>query len=257
MLLAAKSNNLTSANVQPWHLKASFTALDENGKTTDQGAYEELWAGRAKYKRTYTGTALTQIEYGTEKGIFRAGPHTSPQIQALVQEIHRELAAPLPSTATIESASFESQSRETGGAKLTRLRIMEVLEAGQTFCLDADKPVLRISFFPAEETEVVHNMITFFQGNFIAGDLQFVHTGKLALTAQLQSIEALNPISAADFVPTPGAWPVPRRINISAGVAQGMLLKNTAPELPPDAKFEGIQGTAVLQALIGIDWSYR
>jgi hypothetical protein len=36
-----------------------------------------------------------------------------------------------------------------------------------------------------------------------------------------------------------------------------MLLKNTAPELPPDAKFEGIQGTAVLQALIGIDWSYR
>jgi hypothetical protein len=106
---------------------------------------------------------------------------------------------------------------------------------------------------PAEETEVVHNKITFFQGNFIAGDLQFVHTGKLALTAQLQSIEALNPISGADFVRTLDAWPVPRRINISAGVAQGMLLKNTAPEFPPDAKFEGIQGTAVLQALIGID----
>jgi hypothetical protein len=37
MLLAAKSNNLYEDGLQPWHLKATFKVLDENGKATDQG----------------------------------------------------------------------------------------------------------------------------------------------------------------------------------------------------------------------------
>jgi hypothetical protein len=64
MLLAAKTNSLTGADVQPWHLKATFTALDEKGNSTDQGPYEEFWASPTKYKRTFTGTAFTRIDYG-------------------------------------------------------------------------------------------------------------------------------------------------------------------------------------------------
>jgi len=55
--------------------------------------------------------------------------------------------------------------------------------------------------------------------------------------------------------PPPGAAvaPAPRRINISAGVAQGMLISKTSPVYPIDAKKAGVSGTVVLSAVIGTD----
>jgi protein TonB len=43
---------------------------------------------------------------------------------------------------------------------------------------------------------------------------------------------------------------VPKKINISSGVAQGMLLQKTQPVYPPIAKAARVQGTVVLQAKI-------
>jgi protein TonB len=43
---------------------------------------------------------------------------------------------------------------------------------------------------------------------------------------------------------------VPKKINISAGVAIGMLLQKTPPIYPPIAKAARVSGTVVLQAKI-------
>jgi protein TonB len=43
---------------------------------------------------------------------------------------------------------------------------------------------------------------------------------------------------------------VPKKINISGGVAQGMLLQKTTPVYPPIAKAARVSGTVVLQATI-------
>jgi hypothetical protein len=43
MLLAAKVNGLTGAEMQPWHPKASFQSRDENGNVKDQGTIEGWW----------------------------------------------------------------------------------------------------------------------------------------------------------------------------------------------------------------------
>jgi protein TonB len=43
---------------------------------------------------------------------------------------------------------------------------------------------------------------------------------------------------------------VPKKVNISAGVAIGMLLQKTAPVYPPIAKAARVSGTVVLQAKI-------
>jgi protein TonB len=43
---------------------------------------------------------------------------------------------------------------------------------------------------------------------------------------------------------------VPKKINISSGVASGMLLQKTQPVYPPIAKAARVQGTVVLQAKI-------
>jgi protein TonB len=42
----------------------------------------------------------------------------------------------------------------------------------------------------------------------------------------------------------------PKKVNISAGVAFGMLLQKTQPTYPPIAKAARVQGTVVLQATI-------
>jgi peptidyl-prolyl cis-trans isomerase A (cyclophilin A) len=59
----------------------------------------------------------------------------------------------------------------------------------------------------------------------------------------------------APMPPLPGAVAAqadqPRIVNISAGVAAGMIISKTNPVYPTDAKKAGVSGTVVLQALIG------
>jgi protein TonB len=43
---------------------------------------------------------------------------------------------------------------------------------------------------------------------------------------------------------------IPKKVNISAGVSQGMLLSRTQPIYPPIAKAARVSGTVVLQATI-------
>jgi peptidyl-prolyl cis-trans isomerase A (cyclophilin A) len=59
------------------------------------------------------------------------------------------------------------------------------------------------------------------------------------------------PPPGAANAPTPGAQP--RRVNISAGVAVGMMVSKVNPVYPIDAKKAGVSGTVVLQATIGTD----
>jgi protein TonB len=42
----------------------------------------------------------------------------------------------------------------------------------------------------------------------------------------------------------------PKKVNISAGVMQGMVLQKTTPVYPPIAKAARVSGTVVLQAMI-------
>jgi peptidyl-prolyl cis-trans isomerase A (cyclophilin A) len=61
------------------------------------------------------------------------------------------------------------------------------------------------------------------------------------------------PPPGAANAPMPETAPTPRRIYISAGVAQGMLVSKTPPVYPIDAKKAGVSGTVVLSAVIGTD----
>jgi TonB family protein len=57
------------------------------------------------------------------------------------------------------------------------------------------------------------------------------------------------PDSAAD---SSGAAP-PKRVSVSQGVSEGLLLHKIAPVYPPEAKRQHVQGTVVLRAVIGKD----
>ena len=254
LLLAAKVNNLTQPSMRPWHLKATFQVLDEKGNAIDRGTYEEFWASPTEHKFTFAGSAFMRTDYVTERGLFRAASSTSSTIPNVVVETRREFVEPLGSNETIEHESFELQQRDVNGTKLACLKPTGLpANPGLVYCLAADRPILRITAAGFESMEVLHNRILSFQGHFVAGDLQFLHAGKAALSAHLENIETLNLINDADFEPPAEARPVPRRIAISAGVAQGLLVKKSDPIYPQQAVANHVSGVVVLQAVIGVD----
>jgi hypothetical protein len=48
---------------------------------------------------------------------------------------------------------------------------------------------------------VIHNRILHFQGRFVAGDLVFVQQEKTTLSAHIDTIESVDPIDEAIFLP--------------------------------------------------------
>jgi TonB family protein len=251
MLLAAKTNGLTGDDVKPWHLKASYTVLDENGKTTDQGSYEEFYVSHTKYKRSFSGTDYKYSEYGTEKGVMFSGDQNKQFTRA--DELRREFLDPLPSPRSIEQNIYFIKQLEAGGVKFACVSLKDANgnPYGPNWCFDADTPILRVTT-PYNGARGLHNGIIRFQDRSIAGDLKFVQQDKPALTAHLNSIEAITSVDGALFLPPPDATPLRiRRVSISPGIAVGMLIKKVVPEYPLLAKDNGVTGTVVLQAIIG------
>lgn len=244
MLLAVKTNGLTGPEIQPWHLKASYKILDEKGSTSDQGTYEEFWAGPTKYKRTFTGTAFTQSYYRSEKDFLRSGVQKLPS--ELISDVRRELVEPMPDERTTQYMSFVVRQSEAGATKLICLSLdgKTIYNApsnliGRAFCLDTEKPLLLISTSNAESAQYLHSDFQNFQGRSVAGNLKVFQDGKLGLTAHLEILEPLVTIQESDFAPPPDATPTPQKISISAGVAQGFLPKHDNPVYPKGATSVG------------------
>jgi TonB family protein len=249
MAVASRSNNLTDEDTKPWHLRATFKLLDDQGNTTDEGTYEEFWGGPKKNKVTYTVSKSTCTDYRTEQGLQRKGDLPA----GLVISTGQEFVQPLPNREAISHESFELQQRDAGNVKLNCLKVTGLpANPGLNYCLDS-LPALRVSVIGFQSLQVLHNQIQKFQGHYVAGDLQFLRGGMTILTAHLETIEALDPLNENVFTPPPDAKLVPLKFSMSAGVAQGMLVKKIAPEYPLNAKQAGMSGTVVLQALIGRD----
>jgi Gram-negative bacterial TonB protein C-terminal len=248
MLASAKVNGLSGANAQPWHVKASFRILDENGNASETGSYEEWWAAPNRFKRSFISSRFSQIIFGTENGLFRSGQRE--EIPFLLDEIHHELANPMLNPEAVTHSSFLSSSNEMDGEKLRCLILFSDLNPnpGRSWCLKDGELVLRRTSFAGESVQVVHDRPLSFQGRFVAGDLWIFRAGKLASTAHVESIEPLDPV--ADLHASPDAQPLHRRINVSAGVAAGLLQYHPAPVYPP---FTKESGTVALDAVIGVD----
>ena len=248
MLLAAKTNGLTGADVQPWHAKATYNLLDEAGNIKEQGSCEEFWVSPTKFKRIFTGASYSQTQYGTEKGILVSG---AVQPLAMTVDMRREFFDPFVNAQGTESKNFDLQQKDTGVTKLDclSLKYANGNPFGLTWCLGADKPILRLSALP-NGTRIVHNGTLGFQSRFIARDLKFIRDAKPIFTAHLDSIELISSIDEAMFIPPPDAKTMMKTVNIAAGVAQGYLIKAEPPEYPIYAKQTGVSGTVVLQANI-------
>ena len=88
-----------------------------------------------------------------------------------------------------------------------------------------------------------------------------VDVASVGLTGVADSIPGAIPGNAANYAITNLVRTVPvtlpkvaaQKVRVSSGVAQGLLIHQIAPQYPPLARQARIQGTVVLQAVIGKD----
>ncbi len=290
MLLAAKTNGLTGNDFQPWHMKATYKSFDDQGNVKNQGTIEEFWVSPAKHRLTYASGSLSQTMYGSEKGDYSVGGAGMDLL--LAYTAYREFFAPLPPPGAVVQGSYVVRELDTGNIKSVCLQQQDSdgRAFGLTWCLDNERPDLRITV-NSKGPDVLHSNVVSFQGRSIAGDLKFsdgelgkIESDKPAFEAHIETIEPLTTIDDAFFVPPPGATPPimitgvsfggggdvtgsfssvpappairalpPKNVYVSGGVMAAMLVKKVIPPYPKTAKEAGIQGTVVLQALIGKD----
>ena len=248
MIFAANLNGLSSPAVGPWHLKVTYSTFDSNGNPGNKGTYEEYWVSPTRFKRITVQGDSTLTEFGTDGGIMRAGAIKPAPWNA--DEMRQLLAVPFPPIPIIEREEIGKEARKVNGEKLLCLDVAN-RSTSQVYCLNQNQPALRI--YSVGSLEVDYSRILSFQQHYVAGDITIYQNGKQVVTAHVDSIDSLTPIDPAIFVPSADAVPFHRRINVSAGVAVGMLQNHPAPLYPADAKAAGISGTVVLQATIGVD----
>jgi TonB family protein len=257
LLLAERSNGLTGESAQPWHLKVSYKFLDDQGVANDQGTFEELWSSRTHYKQILTGQKYSRTEYGTEKGIVFTGDKETPRAQIL--EMEREFASPVPDISQDTNLQFESKPLDLGPMHLVCLQANSYTGGipngiwGRSYCINVDKPALRITANSFTHSKSIHNHLISYQGRFLAGDLSILKNGKTVFTAHLENINPLTETELGDLQPPADAQPFAEKsgmIQVAGGVTQGMLLYKVAPDYPAIAKDTRVDGIVVLEATI-------
>jgi TonB family protein len=288
---AAHLNGLTGDSIQPWHLKVSYKIYSAQGTSRGEGSYEEFYSGPTKYKRSYTSDTFNQSQYGTERGPLQSGDNPRPAWQ--LDELRADLISPLARLLNQPNAhlEFAPSSADTRCVVLKFPALHpEVSAPGDvTACFDEVNDLLTI-----DESGRHLNFLNpvDLQSHFLPGDLTLTLKGQVVLSAHLVNFETLHNTDDSAFAPPPDATPppvaglypqkipiaittspapddfstsadaatnpaLPRKIDISFGVAQGLLLQKVPVVYPPIAKAMGLQGTVVLRAVISKDGTIK
>jgi TonB family protein len=274
-------NGIAGEDNKPWHLKFHVTLYDQDGKETNHGTYEEYWASPKEYRIIKTDARFSETDYGTESGVVRAGERT--EIQGTFDEISDKYLHPLSYLGTLgvpATSKVALEKRDIGPVSLRCITTTypaasadSIDTYGPTTCIDSDIPALRVLGPLTPNRLFVFDGIAMFRGRYVARDLTGNIDGKRDVAAHLDTLESIDALNEALFVPppdakliTPGvplanAAPQPGEaprstfIVASPGVAftPGQLIRASPPEYPIGAKAMGISGTVTVQVRISKD----
>jgi TonB family protein len=258
---AAPFYDFTSPDLKPWHLKATYQLYDEKGKPSEQGTYEYWWASPAVYRSTWTRPGATRTEWQTADGSF-GQKKAGERLGYFEEGLREDFLSPLPSARDLDPAKVRLDLKKVpaGKAKLSCMTITSLnpeqglVQVGSlgSFCFDPQIPILRLTYsFGTVATEF--NKIVKMQNRYLAREILVFYGERELLSAQLDSVAALDPSDPA-LTPPPDALLVKRQdIKIGAEVLAGKLIKHMQPSYPAGAKLAHISGTVVLEATIGKD----
>jgi TonB family protein len=261
--VAAPLYNLASPTLKPWHMKMSYQLYDDKNQPGDHGSYEYWWAGPGTYRSSWSRPGMKQTDWHVDGKHYHFG--SGPSLAFFERKLQSDLLTPLPSAEDLDPAKvlFDRREQTIGGLTLPCVMLVPKTRVHDsekgwapfgmfpTFCFNRENPILRASFaFGA--TSVVYNKIARTQGVLLARDLAISDGDRRVLTATIDEFNGIA-ADAAELVPRSEATPAPEKVQLSAEIARGSLIKQVRPIYPYDAKNARIQGKVELHALIGTD----
>jgi TonB family protein len=261
---AAPFYDFSDAGLKPWHFKASYQLYDEQGNPSEPGTYEYWWASPQVHRSTWTRGNSTHTDWHTADG-KHAYQATGERLNFFEYKLQTAFLSPLPKADDLDSTKvrLDRQNVQVGSAKLPCIMVVPLMpQHGQvqtvplglfpTYCFDTKTPVLRISYSWGTVT-TEFNQIVKLQGKYMAKEILLFEGKRKILSATVDSIAGL-PAADPAMIPGPDVTVSDsKKVDISGGVAQGMLLKKIVPVYPQDAKDARVSGTVLLQATIGMD----
>lgn len=262
--MAAPNYNFNDPALKPWHLKASYQLYDAKGNPSEQGIFEYWWASPNVSRSTWTRGAASHTDWHTADG-KNAYLTTGAGIEFFESKLRMALLDPLPDPGSLDPAKFNLDRDEVKAGTVKMPCVMPVPKMDQhgqalriplglfpTYCFDPVYPALRITnSFGTVAMEF--NRIVKIQGKFLPREIDLYEGKRKILSATVDQITMISAANPA-FTPDPQAhFPKLSRVDISAGVAVGMLEKKVQPVYPQDAKDARVSGTVVLKATIGRD----
>jgi TonB family protein len=265
---AAPFYDFTSANLKPWHLKATYQLYDVKGDPTEQGTYEYWWASPKVRRSSWTRADAIRTEWWTADGAQYHKESGQP-LRYFERALNSVLLYPLPPRAALESGRMKLELKMMPAGQENLACVSAALQwvvdgkpqapasaTPQYYCFDPSLLALRMTYSNSITTE--YSRIVKMQNHYLARDVA-VSAGKHKIFSI--SVETIDGMNALDAVLTPTADAVLARATASqtlpgqtgGGVAVGSLVKKTPPVYPMTAKMAHEQGVVVIAATIGTD----
>jgi TonB family protein len=264
---AAPYYDFYSANLKPWHLKASYQFYDSKGKPTEQGRWEYWWASPKVHRNTWTRNNATQTEWFTADGRYRKQDGGS--LRYFERNISSILLISLPSEKIIDSGRMKLELKMAPVGQMQLACVSATLQwenngkleapssaRPEVYCFNPSTLVLRLIYnnsFLYEYDQLVKT-----QNRYLAKQVVVMNGDRKIFSIVIDMIEGITPEDSVLVQPADAAIvsdPIREdgdKMHESS-VTVGTLVYKTPPDYPSIAKMARVQGTVVLAAVIGID----
>ena len=263
MDLVREKNGLTGPDVQPWHIRGTYTFYDQKGQPERTGTYEEWWAGSGKYKRSFTEPQFNQTDYADGTHLYRDGDQQWPESKEML--LRSLLVSPTPNAAILKNFNLHVNPITAGATKLNCVELLYQLRDNlkvigdyfPTYCIASDLPLLRLSSLNTSQ-RIFYNKIVLFQNHYVAKEIHGTYDGKPWIDFTIDAIEGFKDIPSAFPAPPTTAQVIDLNTislhnskNVSSFYPTN--LKKMAPYYPEMAKANRITGTVHIRGTVTSD----
>jgi hypothetical protein len=168
VLQASHLTRINDADMKPWHLKVSFQLYDPKGKPSDQGTFEEWWAGPMLWKSRTESPSYTATVIENREGHFRTVG--SDRIRMQTGAILGEFLYPMPMAEDLSRMRphLRHETIQNTSLDCIELKFTATVVPSPIFCLDPMTNVLRETHSSKSRRGTFRNKIEDFQGRSVA-----------------------------------------------------------------------------------------
>jgi hypothetical protein len=253
---AAALSSLDDPTLKPWHWQLDVTLFDNDGKNPSTGALE-IWSSGDNMLMRYSlrSEQMTVLRVGEK--LYRTPGNLKQLANAVFLQL--QLIHPIPDQTFAATVTEKFTTEKIGKANVDSIAPIlvkptnESVLIGRPFSLflEPGSPRLLITYEEGA-IQILRKIVGLFQSHEVATDLAVYMDRVLTEEAKTVKLQELSPDPAL-FQITPEMMPFTVPAEVPSGDISRMMLSQTPPSYPAEAKARRAQGKLVFDAIIGTD----